>query len=160
MTDDEVNAAIRAASLDPSALGHRPASCIMKHRHYRVLYQRNPQHAKVNSEPGVAIAKAAALEFGDDAVRYNKPKAKGVATDFPVCDRDGGIQSAISVSETLSKLRPTSMDYVFIDPEIEPKAKAWLKKNADKIIADAKEEEEDEEHETRPETSSSDAANS
>jgi hypothetical protein len=161
MTDDEVNAAMRAASLDPRAIGHRPASCIIKHCHYRVLYQRNPQHAKVNSDPGAAIEKAAAREFGADAVRYNKPPVKGVATDFPVCDRDGGIQPAVSVSETLSKLRPTSMDYVFIDPEIELKAKAWLKKNADKIVAAAQEEEEeDDEHETGPKTSSTDSAHS
>jgi len=158
MTDDEVNAAMRAASQDPNALGHRPAHCIMKHRHYRVLYQRNPQHAKVNSDPGAAIAKAAEQEFGAEAVRYSKPKVKGVATDFPVCDRDGSIQSAVSVSETLSKLRPTSMDYVFIDPEADAKAKVWLKKNADKIVAAAQEEEEDDEHETGPKASSTNPA--
>jgi hypothetical protein len=89
MTDDEVNAAMRAASLDTKAPGHQPASCIMGHSHYKVLYQRNPQHVKVNSEPGKAIAEAAEKEFGPSAVRYNKPKVKGVTTDFPVCDRDG-----------------------------------------------------------------------
>lgn len=158
MTDDEVNAAMRAACLDSKAPGHRSASCIMKHCHYRVLYQRNPQHAKVNSAPGLAIEKAAVQEFGTEAVRYSKPPVKGVAVDFPVCDRDGGIQPAVSVSETLSKLRPTSTDYVFIDPEIETKAKARLKKNADRIVEVAREEDEDDEHETGPKTSSTDTA--
>ena len=131
----------------------------MKHCHYKVLYERNPQHAKVNSDPGAAIAKAAELQFGPDAVRYSKPKVKSVATDFPVCDRDGGIQPAMSVSETLSKLKPTSMDYVFIDPDVEPKAKAWLKKNVDRILATAQGEE-DEEHETKPKASAADPSQS
>jgi HD superfamily phosphohydrolase len=146
MTDDEVNAAMRVSAQDPSSRGHFPASCIMKHRHFKVLYQRNPQHAKVNSEPGDAIAKAAEREFGPDAVRYSKPKVKSIAAEFPVCERDGNIQPAVSVSETLSKLRPTSMDYVFIDPAVESKAKLWLKDRIDKILADAQQEE-DEEHE-------------
>ena len=47
------------------------------------------------------------------------------------------------------------MDYVFIDPEVEPKAKAWLKKNVDKILSTAQGEE-DEEHETKPKVSSPD----
>ena len=148
MTDDEVNSAIRAAASDPKSRGHRPASCIMRHAHFKVLYERNPQDAKVNSDPGAAISKAAAEQFGPEAVRYSKPKVKDVATDFPVRGRDNRIQPAISVSETLSKLQPTSTDYVFIDPQLEAKAKAWLEKNRESILA--AQEEEDEENEAQP----------
>jgi hypothetical protein len=143
MTDDEVNAAMRTAASDATLPGHRPAHCIMRHGHYKVLYERDPQDAKVNSEPGAAIARAAEREFGADAIRYSKPKVKDVATDFPVRGRDGRIQPAISASETLSKLQPTAMEYVFIDPPLKSKAKAWLDKNRDNILATAGEQEDE-----------------
>jgi hypothetical protein len=151
MTDDEVNAAMRNAACDPQSPGHFPAHCIMGHCHFKRLYERDPQDAKLNSEPGAAIAAAAAREFGADAVRYTKPKVKNAATDFPVRGRDGRVQSAISVSETLSKLQPTAMEYVFIDPQLKPKAKVWLDRNRDSILAAAGEQE-DEEHEAQPES--------
>ncbi|HEX4785702.1 MAG TPA: HD domain-containing protein [Candidatus Sulfotelmatobacter sp.] len=148
-TDDEVNAAMRLAASDPKYSGHIPASCIMKHSHFKVLYERDPQDVKVNSEPGAAIAIAAECEFGKDAVRYSKPKVKNVATDFPVRGRDGRILPAISASETLSKLQPTAMEYVFIDPKVKTKAKQWLEKNRKSILATAREQE-DEENEAQP----------
>jgi len=145
-TDDEINAAMRIAASDAKAPGHHAAHCIMRHCHYKVLYERDPQDAKLNSEPGAAIARAAEIEFGKDPVRYSKPKVKDVATDFPVRGRDGRILAAISASETLSKLQPTAMEYVFIDPQLKDKAKTWLGKNRDKILAAAGEQE-DQDHE-------------
>jgi uncharacterized protein len=152
MTDDEINAAMRVAASDSRHPGHIPARCIMRHCHFKVLYERDPQDAKVNSEPGAAIARAAEREFGTDAVRYSKPKVKDVETDFPVRGRDGRIRPAISASETLSKLQPTAMEYVFIDPQLEDRGKAWLDQNRDDILAAAGEQE-DEEHETQPKSS-------
>ncbi len=146
MTDDEVNAAMRLAAANPTLSGHRPADCIMRHRHFKVLYERDPQDAKLNSNPGAAIAKAAEQEFGPNAIRYSKPKVKDVASDFPVRERDGRIRPAISVSETLSKLQPTAMEYVFVDPKLEAKAMDWKEKNREKILATARGEED--EHET------------
>ena len=95
---------------------------------------------------------AAKREFGANAVRYSKPKVKNVAIDFPVCGPDGRVQPAISASETLSKLQPTAMEFVFIDPELKAKAKSWLDRNREKILAAAGEQE-DEEHETQPKSS-------
>ena len=159
MTDDEVNAAMRAAAFDAKARGHRPANCIMRHAHFKVLYERNPQDAKVNSDPGAAISRAAADHFGPEAVRYSKPKIKDVAADFPVRGRDSRIQPAISVSETLSKLQPTSMDYVFIDPQFEAKARIWLDNNREKILSTAGGEE-DEQNEAKPKSSVTDRSSS
>jgi len=152
MTDDEVNAAMRIAASDARHPGHTPARCIMRHCHFKVLYERDPQDAKVNSEPGVAIARAAEREFGKDGVRYSKPKVKNVSTDFPVRGRDGRILPAISASETLSKLQPTAMEYVFIDPQLKVRAKNWLEENRNNILAAAGEQE-DEEHEAQPKNS-------
>ena len=159
ITDDEVNAAMREAAADSSQAGCDPARCIMSHKHFRVLYERNPQDAKVNSNPGFTVAKAAEREFGKEAIRYSRPKLKNVASDFPVLARDGRIEPAISLSETLSKLQPTSTDYVFIRPDLEDKGRTWLTKNQNTILAWAQNQE-DEEHETQPKGGSPDPAKS
>jgi uncharacterized protein len=134
MTDDEVNVAMREAASKSGSSGHEPAHCIMEHKHFKVLYARNPQHVKVNTDPGAAIAAAAREKFGDAAIRYSKPRIKNSTADFPVSDRDGSIQSALLVSETLSKLVPSSTDYVFVAPYDEEKAKKWLDKNVKEIL--------------------------
>lgn len=142
MTDDEVNAAIRIAGFTKSNPGHDPARRILTHQHYKVLYERNPQDIKVNSDPGAAIRDAAIGEFGREAIRY-KPKPTGVGLDFPVRTRDGRIDPAISVSDTLSTLRPSAIDYVYVNPELESVATAWLQKNRQEILS-KKGKEEDE----------------
>jgi hypothetical protein len=134
MTDNEVNTAIRAAAFEKGSVGHAAAQRIIFHHHFKVLYERNPQDSKLNSEPGAAIREAAIKEFGLAAIRYSKPGLKTVESDFPVRARDGRIEPAISVSEALSKLKPSILEYVYVDPDIEPKAVNWLKTERDKIL--------------------------
>lgn len=134
MTDSEVNTAMRAAAFDKSAVGHSAAQRILSHHHFKVLYERNPQDIKLNSEPGAAIREAAIKKFGAEAIRYSKPGLKTVGSDFPVRVRDGRIEPAISVSDALSKLKPSILEYVYIDPDLEPEAATWLKKERDKIL--------------------------
>jgi hypothetical protein len=135
MTDNEVNAALRRAAFDKNNPAHDAAQRILSHQHYKVLYERNPQDIKLNSEPGSAIKNAAVQEFGVEAIRYSEPKLKRVGSDFPVRTRDGRIVQAISVSETLSNLKPSTLDYVYVNPELNGKAGEWLKKNREKILA-------------------------
>lgn len=155
ITDDEVNAAMRVAAATPSRAGHDAARRILTHSHFKVLYERNPQDAKVNFDPGRAIAEAAQLEFGSGFIRYSKPRLTSGVPDFPVSTRDQRIEAAISVSEMLSKLQPTSIDYVFIHPDLRDKAKVWLDRNRDKVLT-AAQGQEDEQHERQPKNSAVD----
>jgi len=150
MTDDEVNSALRKAAADPMAPGHHPACCIMKHKHFKVLYEKNPQDAKVHSSPGEAIANAAQSKFGSEAVRYSGPKVKNAGLDFPVRGRDCRIEPGIAASPTLSKLQPTSMEYVFIEPRLERQATEWLEANRKEILLEAQKREKEEDHEAEP----------
>jgi uncharacterized protein len=159
MTDDEVNAAMRVAGSDPRQAGHDPAKRIMTHNHFRVLYERNPQDTKLNSDAAGAIARAATQEFGEDSIRYSQPMIKSVALDYPVQTRDGRIEPAISVSEMLSNLKPSSVDCVFVRPDLQQKAEQWLSKNRVGILATAQKQE-DEYHEAKPEGSGSNAPKS
>ena len=146
---------MRVAAATPSRAGHDAARRILTHSHFKVLYERNPQDAKVNFDPGRAIAEAAQLEFGSGFIRYNKPRLTSGVPDFPVSTRDQRIEAAISVSEMLSKLQPTSIDYVFIHPDLRDKAKVWLDRNRDKVLT-AAQGQEDEQHERQPKNSAVD----
>jgi HD superfamily phosphohydrolase len=137
MTDNEVNSAMRIAAFDSSKAGHDAARRIMAHQHFKVLYERNPQDIKINSDPGAAIEAAAVEEFGNDAIRASKPKFKGIGVEFPVRTRDTRVEQAIAVSETLSTLRPTPIDYVYVNPDLERKASEWLDKNREEILSKA-----------------------
>ncbi len=145
MTDNEVNSAMRIAAFDSSKPGHDAARRIMEHQHYRILYERNPQDIKTNSDPGSTIEAAAIAEFGKDAIRASKPKFKGIGVDFPVRTRDTRVEPAIAVSETLSTLRPTPIDYVYVSPDLERKASEWLDKNRDDILSVAGKKEDESE---------------
>ena len=142
LTDNEANAALRIAASEKAKPGHESAKWILEHKHFRVLYERNPQDVKVYSDPGEAISKAAAIEFGEAAVRSSKPRLKNVGVDFPVRTRDDRVEPAISMSGVLNTLKPKSIDYVFVNPEIQDRATIWLEKNRQNILECAASEEE------------------
>ena len=133
-TDNEVNAAMRIGAADLSKPGHESAATILTHKHFKVLYERNPQDIKLNSEPGLAIRNAAIEKYGAESIRYSKPKLKGVGVDFPVRTRDGRVEPAISVSDVLASLKPTALDYVYIRPELTDEGQKWLTANRERIL--------------------------
>jgi HD superfamily phosphohydrolase len=143
-TDNEVNSAMRTAARDPERPGHDPARRILEHNHFRVLYERNPQDVKIHSDPGAVIAEAAIQNFGAENVRTSKPRLKNVAADFPVRTRDERIEPAISMSDVLRTLKPTSIDYVYICPQLESKASAWLDDIRSNVLESAATKEEEE----------------
>ena len=64
LTDCEVIAAIQTAANDAGKPGHDAARRISEHKHFKVLYERNPQDAaRIYSNPGAAIEAAAAKKF-------------------------------------------------------------------------------------------------
>jgi HD superfamily phosphohydrolase len=124
-TDNEVNAALLKASSQPTTGGHEPARRIMRHQHFKVLYQRNPDDVDKNPEAGSAVFHGAAAEFGPENVRHDKFTQKGGSSDFPVLIGER-VVSSIALSETLRKLPVAAVDYVFVSPEKHPAAKKWL----------------------------------
>ena len=63
LTDDEVFVELRKAAADHSHPGHDSADRIMNRKHFRVLYERNPNDAEKNPEAGAAVFKAACQQF-------------------------------------------------------------------------------------------------
>ena len=140
MTDNEVTAAFLKAANDENMPGHIHAERIVKRRHFKIFYERNPNDVKINPEAGNAIHEAACRQFGAEHFRHDRYSQKGGAPDFPVRLRDGQVVSSIALSETLNHLPVLSTDYVFVDREIRDKANAWCKEHHDKIVKPEPEE--------------------
>ncbi len=134
LTDNEVMTNLLAAAKDKDKLGHDPARRIVERDHFKVLYERSETGTGRN--PGVArdIFKAAAREFGDEAVRYDILPDKGKAPDFSVRLRDKTVASASAESRILKNIPTQKGEYVFIDPRIRDKGKKWLGDSLARII--------------------------
>jgi len=141
LTDNEVLVEMRKAADDPAHVGHDPAERIVKRKHSKVLYERNPNDSKKNPECGEAVYKAACKKFGEGVVRHDRYTQKGSDVVFPVRNRDGRIVSSFAASDVLQKVPLVNIDYVFISPEKRPEAEAWLKQERENIITPEKEEE-------------------
>ena len=141
LTDNEVLVELRKAAADSSHPGHGPADRIVNRKHYRVLYERNPQDAKKNTEAGQAVYRFACEKFGEQYFRHDRPPQRGSSTVFPVKTRDGRIMPSLAVSDVLKRLPPVNIDLVLVAPELRSEAEKWLRENRDEIISQVGEDE-------------------
>lgn len=141
MTDNEVGAALSEAARDPYKPGHDPARRIIRRKHYKELWSRNPVDMKHHPEPGTALFNAAVKEFGPAAVRRDSYSQRGGAPDFPVRCKDGRVVSSLQLSDTLSKIPAVAVDYIFITPDKRRQAEEWRDKNRERILKTAKKKE-------------------
>ncbi|MFX0204357.1 MAG: HD domain-containing protein [Candidatus Hodarchaeota archaeon] len=134
ITDYEIMSALRSASDDPNAPGHNHAKRIINRKHFKVIYERNPNDFEINEDAEALIKKAVEDEFGTDKVRLDQPVKKSGAIDFPVLIRDESVLSSLSLSQVLRNLPIVSVGYVFADPEIRDQAEKWIIENKMDII--------------------------
>jgi HD superfamily phosphohydrolase len=140
-TDNEVLVELRKAADDSSHPGHDPADRIVNRKHFHILYERNPNDSRKNSEAGAAVYEAACGKFGETVVRHDRYTQKGSGNEFPVKNRDGSISSSYAVSDVLRTVPLVNIDYVFVAPAVLPEASTWLREEIDQIIVPVKEEE-------------------
>ena len=107
---------------------------IIFREHYKLLYQRNPVDSERVQKPGELICSKAKNEFGPDSVIHIKKNIKSGFIDFPVLMKDGRVVSSIALSNTLRQLRPNTLEYVYIDPELYSKAEKWLNDERENIL--------------------------
>jgi uncharacterized protein len=134
-TDNEVTAALLAAAYDPARPGHTHARCLVCRKHYRLLYERNPDDVAVNPRAADAIARAATDLYGSESVYYYRYREKNKSLDFPVRQHDARVVSCLSVSDVLKNIPVVSVDYVFVAPEHRQAAEKWLTENRERVIA-------------------------
>jgi uncharacterized protein len=140
MTDNEVTVALREAALDESKPGNVDARRILTRKHFKRIYERNPEDVKINPEAGKAILEALNSEVGAEHFRHDRYWQRSGAPNFPVRMRDGQIVSSLAVSEALNNVPIVSVDYIFADRSIYDKADAWLKENRISVITPKQEE--------------------
>lgn len=142
LTDTEVLAAMRVAEQAGNKKESLHASRILQHKHFKVVYSRNPSDAQINTEAGTAVLSALGKEFGQEMFRHDRYRGKSTGSNFPVRLRDGRTASSIAVSEVLNKIPTVSTDYVFAERSVIDETKKWLKDQLAEVIKPQKEPEE------------------
>jgi HD superfamily phosphohydrolase len=140
LTDNEIIAALRRVSNDKEA-GFMHADRIINRKHFKLLYQRNPEDLSVNPDAARTIYSSAIAEFGQSNLKMDSYKKESGFLDFPVLLPDERVVSALILSETLTNFPATAIDYVFIRPDIRKRALNWIKMNRNDIIKFTKKEE-------------------
>jgi hypothetical protein len=132
LSDNEVSAAINAASLDTSQPGHVEAKRIVSRDHFRVLAQRNPGDQRRNPKAISLLAQGAAEYFGPDAVLLDEHIPKASIPEFPVLLDDGQVVSSASLMVALPAVQP--FGFLFINKAKESAGLSWLQTNKERIL--------------------------
>jgi len=77
ITDNEVIVEMRKASLDPEHPAYIHAKRIIEHKHFQVLYKRNPIDQERNLDAVKSVYRATCEKYGDDSVRRDEYTQKG-----------------------------------------------------------------------------------
>jgi HD superfamily phosphohydrolase len=136
MTDNEVLTALASAALDGNADGFDPARRIAQRGHFRKVYERNALDQRLH--PGAVERVAAALRarFGEEAVRHKVIPPKQQNIEFPVLLDSGDISTSRTESTIYADFKPSTVGFVFIDPERKKEATKWLAENKKQILSE------------------------
>lgn len=126
ITDNEVNAAILDAAVKPDHKGHEPAKRICNRKHFKRFYSRNPGDQRRNPKALELIYAKAVERFGADNVRRQEYLKGSTSPDFPVLLRDNQVVSSLSYSDILTQLPAAVFGHLYINPEKQDDAAAWL----------------------------------
>ncbi|MFC4452280.1 HD domain-containing protein [Deinococcus sonorensis] len=123
LSDNEVLTAIRRADRDPALPGHRWARRLLHREHFRLLYRSRQQPG----DPAARQVAAQARErFGAEQVVYDPVERRPGQLDFLLLT-GGQVGQAREASRLLRDLPPISAEFVYVAPEVEEPARAWLK---------------------------------
>ena len=134
LTDNEIMTALWNAAFNAENKGHLHARRIICRQHFKQLYDRNPEDVNINPEAGNAIAKALTNEFGERCLRHDIYRQKGGAPFFPVLMRNEMIVGSLAISKPLENVPVVSIDRIFVEREVFPKAKNFLDQRHSDII--------------------------
>jgi uncharacterized protein len=134
-TDSVINAAIQTSYYDTSCKQHLSAKRLHDRQHFKVLYSAVPRDIERDRSIGQSFFEAAKKEFSIEPFRHDRYVQKGNSFEFPVLQHDDSIASSISLSDVLRNIPLVSTDIVFVDREIQEKAKTWKKSWLDSHFA-------------------------
>ena len=135
LTDNEVTAGIFSSARDTKHPAHDSARRIALRDHFRLVYERNPDDVKINPQAGRAVSEFLSRELGAPFIRHEYQSPKGGALDFPVKMHDGRSASSTSASETLSKIPPPTVDFVYADRAVAEKARSLIGEKRNEILS-------------------------
>jgi len=130
ITDSEVTSAIHEQHREGSDLAKR----IAERKHFKLLYERNPDDIEVNPEARQRVYDNAVEQFGQRNVRQDSFAENVSILSYPVRMLNGDVVDSRARSEVLGRLPNAKVDYVFAAREKIDEARKWLKENRQEIL--------------------------
>lgn len=130
-TDVEVLYAIFRAAADADTNGHDAAKRILRRKHFKIVYSRNPADAEIYPDPGYAVYEGLSADLSPSTVVHDRYIDKGGVFDFPILEKDGRI---VPASDILVNIPHVSVDNVCVDPEYVDRANALLESERDRYL--------------------------
>ena len=144
-TDNEVVAAMYRAAMNAGEKGHDSAKRLINHTHFKVVYRRRKKDVDINPEAARLIFESAAAKFGNEKLRYDKPrKAMALSGDFPVLTNTQEVVSSSLMSEALPQVPPIIAEFVYADRDIAEDVAHWIDSNTASIIGNKLQDEDEE----------------
>ena len=143
VSDNEIVALLSKAAADATVKGHDPARRLIYHQHFQLVYRRREEDVALNPEAALRVYEAVSVKFGADNFRYDKPSTGTGTKEFPVLLDNDDVKSSLSVSETLPKVPPIAVEYVFADRKLVDEVRRWIDQNRSDIISKKPADEED-----------------
>ena len=134
LTDNEVIVAMRQADRDEQSSLHPLGRRLMRREHFRLLYEPFQSETEGTLVTCQTVFSGLCNKFGNDYFRVsennkverNKEKEKDPLR-FPVLMRNGGIRTALAVSDVLAHVPAANYGYVFAARSKLVEAEQWLK---------------------------------
>ena len=135
LTDNEVIAAILAASRDSSSLGHEAADRIVNRRHFRHLYTPTREDKAKHDDPLATVAESAVFKFGADRIFKSEYTQPAPHSRFPVSDAHGNVISSHEISIVLPQIPTVDVGFILIDPDLVQEASNWLDEDIESVLS-------------------------
>jgi len=133
-SDSVIMSDIQRSARESSVTGHKVAQRIINRKHYKLIYELNPQDVEENPDALRVIYKSLAEKYGENKIIIDEYEEKGGILDFLVIDRNKQIFRARAVSDLLVKVPRVSIGLIFADREIIEEARQWLEENKLNIL--------------------------
>jgi HD superfamily phosphohydrolase len=130
LTDNEVNAAMRAAALDSGKPGHKAAKRVICREHFKLLRQFTVEELRNHPNLPDEVLQQLGNEFGaGNFIRFVYDEKRS-PKKFTVRLKDGNPASSLAVSELLMSMPVLSLGFILVEPTLRNRAAAWLKEHS------------------------------
>ena len=136
ITDDEVLAAIRTATLEVTHPQHILASRLMGRQHFRTAYQLLPSHKQKRPTIFSELCDFTSNRYEADKVRIDLYSPTTVPNDFLVVTQTGSVESSLAVSPIVERTNLEEIGLILVEPSLKDEAQDAIAGEINRLLSE------------------------